>query len=97
MKVAKISGCRDCPYNQYFETKNGRIYRTCVKKVWNFGDIDVINSMPDDYVHEDCKLPDLPTNSEIIDFKTGDPNPNFNDGFISGANFVIEKISGSNS
>jgi len=90
-KIIKISGCKDCPY----VVRDTMAW--CRKFEFEFWDDDNFKNNIPETPHPNCKLPDLPTNSEIIDFKTGDPNPNFNDGFISGANYVIEKISGSNS
>ena len=91
MKVATWKGCKDCPYL----IRDSKVFYICTHS--DFAIADGLNDEIPETPHPNCKLPDLPTNSEIIDFKTGDPNPNFNDGFISGANYVIEKISGSNS
>ena len=88
MKVATWKGCKDCPYSDSY---------ICHKFDIAFNDADV-SSNPNLWPHiphPNCKLNDLPTNSEIIDFKTGDPNADFNDGFISGANYILNKINGS--
>lgn len=58
MKIIKIKGCKDCPYNKNLPFINGN---RCIKYNIVFHQIDKIPETP----HPDCKLDDAPMGSNL--------------------------------
>lgn len=83
MKAIIIKGCKDCPYSEYVKQSNKWV---CAKHFATF-------ETPPETPHPDCKLNDLP-NVRMVEFEAYSDNINIPtaNGFINGANFVIEQI-----
>lgn len=89
MKVITVKGCKDCPY-QTVEYRLGVPIEVCRKGYWQMPFGHSVSETP----HPDCKLNDLPTNSDIVDFALDCSDVQLIDGIIAGGGFVLNKIEG---
>ena len=82
-KILTIKGCKDCPYSEYVKQSNKFV---CSKHFATF-------VTPPETPHPDCKLNDLPTNSDIVRFAE---NQNYilgrTESIKVGADWIIEQI-----
>ena len=84
MKVIIVKGCKDCPYL----TETDPLANLGGCKLYEFMFDAEIPETP----HPDCKLNDLPTESDITDECFKNLHSHSSKSIIHGANFIINKI-----